>query len=467
MAVQALWLQNLDYPARWDRTVFDQLWSEGTLTTTSFAVAQSATPAMTVQVAAGTAVVQGDDQAFQGKYLCREENATTGVAIAAAPGSGTRYDLVVLKVNDPNAGGAAGDNAVITVVTGTASGSPVDPAVPNSALVLARVTVASGTGTITNAMITDLRVPARVENATAPAGSVMPYAGTTAPAGWLLCDGTAYSQTIYASLYTVIGGTYNTSAGQSAPAVGTFRVPILTGRIPVGLDSAQTEFDTLGETGGSKSSTASHTHTMAHDHAIDHDHGSFTTAVAGTHNHAATFSLTADNGGTHTHAVTNTLGIVNNGNHTHNISTNAGEGAHQHQLNANQTPSGTHGHTTNGTLASGLNGSGGSTSAYTNSFVAGYEGKHTHSGATDTQGDHGHSISGGIAVNSGDGSHSHSVSGSVSVTAGQGSHDHTIDVPNYTGTSGASSAANTGAGSVDATSGNLQPYLVLNYIIKF
>jgi microcystin-dependent protein len=292
MAFQALWLQNEDYPARQDRAIADNIWTEGILGAGSLAVAQSSPTGMSVQVAAGVGVVEGDDQAFQGKYLCREQVATTGVTIGAAPGSGQRNDLVVLRVRDPNATGPAGDDAIIQVVAGTPSSSPVDPAVPPTALVLARVRVPAGTGVISNALIDDLRVPAQlahnvvptgsvttsqlatpVAEALAPTGSIMQYGGTTAPSGWLLCDGTAYPSSTYPALSAVLGTAYNTSGGQSAPAAGNFRVPILQGRIGVGLDSAQASFNARGNTGGANQHTLttsempSHTHTQdAHNH---------------------------------------------------------------------------------------------------------------------------------------------------------------------------------------------------------
>ena len=51
-------------------------------------------------------------------------------------------------------------------------------------------------------------------------GFVLPYAGTTAPAGWLECDGSAISRTSYADLFGVIG----TSAG-SGDGSTTFNIP--------------------------------------------------------------------------------------------------------------------------------------------------------------------------------------------------------------------------------------------------
>jgi hypothetical protein len=76
MPVNALWLQNVDYPARIDRTVFDSIWTEGILGAGSFQVSPSSPVGMSVQVSAGVAVVTGDNQVFQGKYLCREQAPT-------------------------------------------------------------------------------------------------------------------------------------------------------------------------------------------------------------------------------------------------------------------------------------------------------------------------------------------------------------------------------------------------------
>ena len=83
-----------------------------------------------------------------------------------------------------------------------------------------------------------------------PAGSISMYAGSTAPTGYLLCDGSAVSRTTYADLFTAIGTTYGTGDGST-----TFNVPNVKGKVPVGRDSGDTSFDTLGETGGEKTHT--------------------------------------------------------------------------------------------------------------------------------------------------------------------------------------------------------------------
>lgn len=64
-----------------------------------------------------------------------------------------------------------------------------------------------------------------------PAGSVLSYAGASAPSGWLLCDGTAVSRTTYAALYAVIGDTYGAGDGST-----TFDLPDLRGRAVFGKD---------------------------------------------------------------------------------------------------------------------------------------------------------------------------------------------------------------------------------------
>lgn len=94
-----------------------------------------------------------------------------------------------------------------------------------------------------------------------PTGSIIQFAGQTAPAGFLICDGSAISRNNYSDLFTTIGTTYG--AGDEST---TFNLPNLKGKVPVGYDSTQTEFDTLGETGGEK------THTLTIDEIPSHNH---------------------------------------------------------------------------------------------------------------------------------------------------------------------------------------------------
>ena len=74
-------------------------------------------------------------------------------------------------------------------------------------------------------------------NGFVPPGAIMQFAGSTAPTGWFICDGSEKNSTTYNALYVAIGsGTiWNTStnpltgSAQSAPAGGNFRIPNLQG----------------------------------------------------------------------------------------------------------------------------------------------------------------------------------------------------------------------------------------------
>lgn len=88
-----------------------------------------------------------------------------------------------------------------------------------------------------------------------PTGSVIAYAGTTAPnSSWLLCDGTAVSRTTYAELFALVSTSFG--AGDTTT---TFNVPDLRGRAAIGLDNlggvsadriTDTNADSLNNTGG-------------------------------------------------------------------------------------------------------------------------------------------------------------------------------------------------------------------------
>jgi len=101
----------------------------------------------------------------------------------------------------------------------------------------------------------------------------MPYAASTAPGGWLICDGSAISRTTYAALFALIGSQYGNGDG-----VNTFNLPNMKGRMIVGYNSSDTNFDALGETGGSKTATLTTNELPAHTHTG-------TTSTDGSHNH--------------------------------------------------------------------------------------------------------------------------------------------------------------------------------------
>jgi microcystin-dependent protein len=161
--------------------------------------------------------------------------------------------------------------------------------------------------TATTASVTNLNVGGA---SLVPAGSIMQYAGSAAPTGWLLADGSAVSRTTYATLFTAISTTYGTGDGST-----TFNLPNLKGKVPVGRDSADTAFDVLGETGGAKTVDVSHSHTA--NSAGSHSHGGATDRAiyqAGQASNVLT-SSSADTPPGHNHA------IATDGAHTHSTTT--------------------------------------------------------------------------------------------------------------------------------------------------
>jgi microcystin-dependent protein len=82
---------------------------------------------------------------------------------------------------------------------------------------------------------------AEAEDAT-PSGSILMFAGSTAPANWLLCDGTAVSRATYNKLFQAIGTTWGAGNGTT-----TFNLPDMRGAAPagVGASTGYTQNETL------------------------------------------------------------------------------------------------------------------------------------------------------------------------------------------------------------------------------
>jgi microcystin-dependent protein len=179
----------------------------------------------------------------------------------------------------------------------------------------------------------------------APTGSIIIWSTNTPPSNWLLCNGATVSRTTYAALFSVIGTTYGAGDGST-----TFVVPNLMGRVPVGRDSNQTEFDTLAETGGAKNVTLAITNLPSHTHTgttttDSHSH-SGTTSSAGAHTHtvsdAGDGAVTVGLSGSTTGVANNvfaTRTTSSNGSHTHTYTTSTD--SHSHTFTTAATGSGT------------------------------------------------------------------------------------------------------------------------------
>ena len=173
-----------------------------------------------------------------------------------------------------------------------------------------------------------------------PAGAITQFAGSTAPTGYLLCTGQSVSTTTYANLFAVIGYAYGGSGS-------SFTIPNLQGRIPVGRDAAQTEFDVLGEAGGAKTVTLTTANMAAHTHSgttgnqsADHSHSGSTGTVSSDHAHGlnALAGNDAGQGFGHGRAAGGVQFGMNygtggiNANHTHSFSTGGVSANHNHSF---------------------------------------------------------------------------------------------------------------------------------------
>lgn len=200
-----------------------------------------------------------------------------------------------------------------------------------------------------------------------PAGTIVMYAGSSVPSGWLLCNGASFLSGTYPNLATAVGDIYTTHSGT------TYYLPNLVSKIPIGMTSGATASLT---TSTSASDTFNHSHTSAY--------GTDGASVDLTHNH----NSNAD--GSHTH----TMASDDKGNHSHG-GTTFSAGAHTHTY---QTK-----------LSGGTTNTGFSDSTHTHSSVAS-NATHTHNGANNSA-NHEHTSSGQTSL-----SHTHAIS-SISYTS--------------------------------------------------
>ena len=155
----AVFLQAGSHPAEDVRRAFDVFigaGSEGYVSTGDLLVAESDTPAMSVQIAGGRALIQGTESTYSGVYMV-ENRGVASATIAAADVSNPRIDIVCATIEDSAYSGAT-DAWSISVTTGTAAASPVAPSLPSNSLLLCTVAVAAAASSIVDANLTDGRV---------------------------------------------------------------------------------------------------------------------------------------------------------------------------------------------------------------------------------------------------------------------------------------------------------------------
>lgn len=241
-------------------------------------------------------------------------------------GSGVKMRLDTLQLRPESDGGiglgSAAQRYSHIYVNGTSRLGPteVDTLQVNGSTTLSSGASVTGnisvTGTVDGVDVSNLNSQVQdIQINLIPAGSLIMTGRSTAPTGYLLCDGSIVSQGTYAALFAAIGTAYNTGG----EGVGNFRLPDLRQRFPLGKAVSGTG-STLGSYGG----TIDHTHTTAdHNHTISH-----------THNIPGHYHL-------HDTGVSSSLAIASSGNHNTDLAhshtnsvTPGGEGLHDHNLSA-------------------------------------------------------------------------------------------------------------------------------------
>ena len=106
-----------------------------------------------------------------------------------------------------------------------------------------------------------------------PPGAIIPFAGTIAPNGWLLCFGQEISRDTYSDLFSVISNTYGIGDGTT-----TFNLPDLRGRMVIGIDNMggdsanrveNEQADVLGGSAGEENHTLTVDELATHSHNIN------------------------------------------------------------------------------------------------------------------------------------------------------------------------------------------------------
>jgi microcystin-dependent protein len=140
-----------------------------------------------------------------------------------------------------------------------------------------------------------------------PIGSIKLWPTGGAPGGWLGCDGTAISRSVFSELFALIGGTWGAGDGST-----TFNLPNMQGCVPVHRGDWMPFGGRVGETSHAitEQELAPHYHAGATDYVGDHSH----------YVNQPDFSLTQGGGPYAAAGITG--GYTNNaGGHQHNLYT--------------------------------------------------------------------------------------------------------------------------------------------------
>lgn len=235
-----------------------------------------------------------------------------------------------------------------------------------------------------------------------PTGTVVQYAGTVAPSGWLVCDGSAVSRTTYSALWTALGTT--SSVWGQGNGSTTFNLPNMVSRFPYG-----------GNTGATSTTITLSANT---------DHGHNATAGNQSANHSHTITSNSGNqSAAHNHSISSSAGNVN-ADHTHNWGNNTGYVSN--------------GHTHNYTDYYGNSGGAGTKTTndinqnhyhYVSGTTSGISTNHQHaitSNAGNESANHSHTVTSNAGNQSADHNHTITVASTTSMT-----HSHTLTTTQF------------------------------------
>jgi microcystin-dependent protein len=142
-----------------------------------------------------------------------------------------------------------------------------------------------------------------------PIGSIISFALTAAPTGYLECDGAAISRTVYSDLFASIGTTWGVGDG-----VTTFNIPDMQRNTFVGSGGSGTATlgNAVGDTGGAETHTLTIAEMPAHTHTLDDVISRVDTNLAGevSTNPWSTVTATGSTGGDGPHNIIQPSAVV-------------------------------------------------------------------------------------------------------------------------------------------------------------
>ena len=188
-----------------------------------------------------------------------------------------------------------------------------------------------------------------LQSSITPIGVIRLFAGSTAPNGWLICNGDAVSRNTYGDLFKIIGTTYGVGNSNT-----TFTLPDMRGRCPIGVGTgASLTARTLGSNVGAETATLAETNLPSHTHtatvgtqSANHTHTGTSGGASANHTHGwgrnvgSSGSYGLRDGANRSANGTPNTGYVS-ADHSHSTTTGTESANHTHSVTNSYTGGGT------------------------------------------------------------------------------------------------------------------------------